>query len=123
MTTSPPDPGAFFRELLGQWEAMANQFGGDLMKSGEFARALQGASAASMKAQSATHQIMDRALAAANMPSRSEVEDISARLARIEESVGRIEALMMAQAGIAPPERPRPKRTRKPPAKALAVPG
>ena len=118
MTTSPPDPGAFFRELLGQLEAMANQFGGDLMKSGEFARAMQGASAASMKAQSATHQIMDRALAAANMPSRSEVEDLSARVRRIEETVGRIEALLLTQAGIAPPARPKPKRTRKPPEKS-----
>jgi Poly(R)-hydroxyalkanoic acid synthase subunit (PHA_synth_III_E) len=119
MTTSPPDPGAFFREMLGQWEAMANQFGGEMMKSGEFARAMQGANAATMKAQAATHQIMERALAAANMPSRSEVEDISARLSRIEESVGRIEALMMAQAGTLPPERSRPKRTRKPPVRAV----
>ncbi len=118
MTTSPSDPGAFFRDMLGQWEQMANQFGGEAMKSGEFARVMQGANAASMKAQAATHQMMDRALAAANMPSRSEVEDISARLARIEESIARIEALVMAQAGISPPERPKPKRTRKPPGKA-----
>ena len=117
MTTSPTDPGAFFREMLGQWEKMANQFGGEAVKSGEFTRVMQGANAATMKAQAATHQMMDRALAAANMPSRSEVEDISARLARIEESVGRIEALAMAQAGIKPAERPRPKRTRKPPGK------
>jgi len=56
------------------------------------------------------------------MPSRSEVEDLSARVRRIEESVGRIEALLMAQAsgvpqGIVPSERPWPKRTRKPPEK------
>jgi hypothetical protein len=113
-----PDPAALFRDMLGQWENMANSLGGEMMKSGEFGRALQGANAAAMKAQAATHQMMDRALAAANMPSRSEVEDISARLARIEESIQRIESLMMAQAGIAPPERPKPKRTRKPPGSA-----
>jgi hypothetical protein len=118
MTTSMPDPGALFREMLGQWESMANQFGGEMMKSGEFARAMQGANAATMKAQEATHQLMDRALAAANMPSRSEVEDLSARLARMEEAIARIEAMVMAQTGIQPPERPRPKRTRKPPGKA-----
>ncbi|WEK02366.1 MAG: poly(R)-hydroxyalkanoic acid synthase subunit PhaE [Candidatus Sphingomonas phytovorans] len=120
--TTPPDPGAFFREMLGQWEQMANQFGGQVMKSGEFSRVMQGASSATMTAQAAAHQMMDKALAAANMPSRSEVEDLSARVRRIEESVGRIEALLMAQApgvtqGIAPSERPRPKRTRKPPEK------
>jgi hypothetical protein len=115
MTTPLPDPGALLRDMLGQWEQMANQFGGQVMKSGEFSRAMQGANAASMTAQAAARQVMDRALAAANMPSRSEVEDISARLARIEESVARIEALMMIQAGVAPPERPKPKRTRKPP--------
>ncbi|MES2056347.1 MAG: poly(R)-hydroxyalkanoic acid synthase subunit PhaE [Pseudomonadota bacterium] len=113
-----PDPSAFMREMLGQWETMANQFGGDVMKSGEFARVMQGATTAQMNAQTAAHQMMDKALAAANMPSRSEVEDLSARLRGVEETVGRIEALLMAQAGIKPPERPKPKRTRKPPAKA-----
>ena len=115
--TTTPDPAAFFREMLGQWEQMANQVGGHMMKSGEFSRVMQGANSATMTAQTAAHQMMDKALAAANMPSRSEVEDLSARVRRIEESVGRIEALLMAQAGIAPPERPKPKRTRTPPGK------
>jgi hypothetical protein len=113
-----PDPGTFFREMLGQWEKMANQFGGQISKSEGFGRALQGANTAAMSAQAATHQMMDRALSAANMPSRAEVEDISARLARIEETVKRIEGLLTAQAGIVPPDRPKPKRTRKPPGKA-----
>jgi len=115
--TSPPDPGALFREMLGQWEQMANQLGGQAMTSGEFSRVMQGTSSAAMTAQGAVHQMMDKALAAANMPSRSEVEDLSARVRRIEEAVGRIEALLMAQAsttspGFTPPTRPAPKRTR-----------
>ncbi|QQV76038.1 hypothetical protein H5J25_10745 [Sphingomonas aliaeris] len=118
MAIQSPDPGAFLRDMLGQWESMANQVGGQMMKSGEFARAIQGANAATMNAQTATHQLMDRALAAANMPSRSEIEDLSARLKGIEESVARIEAMLMAQAGIAPPARPKPSRNRKPPVKA-----
>lgn len=115
--TIPPDPGKFLRDMLGQWETMANQVGGEVMKSGEFARALQGANAATMKAQDATHQMMDRALAAANMPSRAEVADLSARLRGIEDAVARIEALLLAQAGVKPAERPKPTRTRKPPVK------
>ena len=80
MTDAPSDPGKFFRDMLGQWETVTNQLGGELMKSGEFARALQGANSASMKAQSAMNQVMERALAAANLPSRADIEDLSARL-------------------------------------------
>lgn len=57
---TPPDPAALFRDMLGQWEQMANQFGGQALKTGEFARAMQGASAATMRAQDTTHQVMDR---------------------------------------------------------------
>ena len=48
------------------------------------ARAAQG--------QQATHEVMTRWLAAMNMPSRAEFADLSARIARIEEAVQRIEA-------------------------------
>lgn len=112
---TPPDPAALFRDMLGEWEKMTNRLGGEALKTGEFARAMQGASSLSLQAREAAHDAMERVLAAANMPSRDEVIDLSARLARIEESVGRIEALLMAQAGIAPPRRPKPKRTRKAP--------
>lgn len=115
--TSPADPARFFRDMLGQWEQMVNQVGGEAMKSGEFARMMQGANAATMKAREATHDLMERTLAAANMPSRGDVIDLSARLARLEDSVARIESLMLAQAGIVPPARPKPQRTRKAPAK------
>lgn len=111
MTT--PDPGAFFREMLGEWEKMANQLGGQMLKSDEWARAMHGAQGAALSAQGANREMMDRALAAANMPSRAEVEDLSLRLARIEASIARIEQHL---AGTPPrAHRPRPARTRKPP--------
>ena len=107
------DPAAFFRDMLGEWEKMANSVGGDFAKSGEFARALHGATGATMQTQEAMNAMMSRALAAANMPSRAEIEDLSGRLARIEGQLGRIEAALGGK-----PEKPRrdkPKRTRKPP--------
>lgn len=113
----PPDPSALFREMLGQWEAFTNQVGGEAMKTEEFARAMHGANAATMQGQEALKGVTERALAAANMPSRADVEDLSARLARVEASLARIEDLLTSLAG-APKsrnDRPRPSRTRKPP--------
>ena len=107
------DPAAFFRDMLGEWEKMANSVGGDFAKSGEFARAMHGASAATMQTQEAISAMMTRALAAANMPSRAEIEDLSGRLSRIEAQLGRIESALGAKPD--KPRRDKPKRTRTPP--------
>jgi hypothetical protein len=116
------DPAAFFREMLGQWEAMTNQFGTELMKSGEFARTMQGATTASLKMQEAAKEAMGKALAAANMPCRDDVFDLARRLSAVEGRLERIEALLVKLAGPeaaapAQPARPKPARTRKPPQK------
>lgn len=106
---SPKDPAALWRDMIGQWEQITNRFGGDALKSEGFQQGMQGATGAAMQGQQAMHAFMTRALAAANMPSRDEFADLSARIARIEEAVARIEA------AVAPPpasDRPRPARTR-----------
>lgn len=118
MSTNPPDPGAFFRELLGQWESVTNEWGGKAMKTGEFARAVHGATGAATQAREAMQGGFAKALAAANMPSREEVEALGGRLAAIEERLGNIEGLLIKLAGVSPPSpppRPQPRRTRKPP--------
>jgi hypothetical protein len=117
---SKPDPGAFFREMLGQWESIANQFGSELMKTGEFARTVQGATTAGLRAKEAAREAMSRALEAANMPSREDMIDMTARLRGVEARLERIETLLARIVGesAAPgPDRPRPKRTKKPPKK------
>ncbi len=116
------DPASLFREMVAQWEAMANEFGANVLKSGEFTRVMHGANAATLKIREASGDMMERALSAANMPSKAEVADVSARLSRIEAAVERIEALLVAQNGAsvqtaAAPTRPKPSRNRKPPAK------
>lgn len=116
MTAS--DPGDFFRDMLGKWEGVANQFGAELMKSGEFAKTVQGAATAGMKAQSAAKEAMSRALAAANMPSREDLVDVTARMRGIEARLDRIEAMLARLTGEAATPasgRPKPKRTKKPP--------
>lgn len=116
---SPKDPAAIWRDMLTQWEQFANRFGGDAMKSEGFQQGMQGASNAALQGQQATHALMTRWLAVANMPSRDEFADLSARLARIEEAVGRIEAAVAPRAApTAAGAPPRPRRTRAAPPKS-----
>ena len=107
------DPAAFFRTMLGEWEKMANGVGGDLLKSEEWARTMQGASAATANAQAAMKTMSERALAAANMPSRTEFEDLSARIGGIEASLARIETLLGTGRTVKSAT-PKPTRGRKP---------
>lgn len=111
------DPGAFFREMLGQWEGIANQFGTELMKSGEFARTMHGATSASVRAQEVAKDAMGKALAAANIPSREEIVSLGERMGTIEERLSRIESLLIKLAGQeqTAAARPLPARTKKPP--------
>ena len=116
MERNPPDPAAFFRDMLGQWEKTVNSFGGEAMKSEEFNRTMGAASAASMNMQAGMQQITEKALAAANLPSRSDIDAIATRIAAIEASLARIE--MALGSAVADPAKPRPTRGRKPPAVA-----
>ncbi len=111
------DPGAFFRTMLGEWEKLANGVGGDLLKTDAWSQAMNGAQNAQVEVQAAMKGVTDRALAAANLPSRSEFADLSARIGRIEAALERIEGHLT---GAPPrtPERPKPTRGRKPPGAA-----
>ena len=114
----PTDPAALFRNLLGQWETAANQFGQDMLKSGEAARAMGAATSATAKGQEATREAMGKALTALNLPSRAEMIALSEQVARVEERLTRIESLLIKLAGESnspTPARTRPARTRRPP--------
>lgn len=89
MSTTPNDPAAMFRMILGQWEAMSNA-SGDAAKDGVPGGSGVGAGAAA--AQMMGKQMLDRAMAAANIPSRTELEELTARLGRVEAALFRIEA-------------------------------
>ncbi len=118
MSTQPPaDPMAFFRDALGQWEKMANDFGGQMLAKPETAQAMQKATALTLQAQAATHEVMAKALAAANMPSKADVEALATRLAAIEASLSRIEAGIAAPHAAQQSAANKPSRTRTPPPK------
>ncbi|MES2339123.1 MAG: hypothetical protein V4537_13595 [Pseudomonadota bacterium] len=114
------DPANFFRDMLGQWETMANQVGAQAMRTPEAARAMGAATTATAKVQEVTRDAMGKALAAYNMPSREDVTDLSARLGGVEDRLARIETLLTRIAGDAAPTapaRPKPSRTKQPRAK------
>ena len=108
------DPGAFFRTMLGEWEKLANSVGGDFLKTDQWSQAMNGAQNAQIEAQAAMKGMTERALAAANLPSRTEFADLSARLGRIEATLERIEGHLNGTSSRTP-ERPKPTRGRKPP--------
>jgi hypothetical protein len=87
MANDTPDPSAFFRDLIGQFAG-----GGGAAKPEDLARLMAGAAGATGSAQTALKAMMDRALAAANVPGRNELEELAARMSRIEAALFRIEA-------------------------------
>ena len=107
--------------MLGEWERMANSVGGDMLKSDEFTRTMHGANAATMNAQAALKGLSERALAAANLPSRTEFEALSARIGGIEAALFRIEALLTdGKPGKSARQKAKPTRGRKPPPETAA---
>jgi hypothetical protein len=117
--TPPKDPFTMFRDMVTQWENAANDWGNKVMATPEAVQAMQMGTAASLKMQEATNESMAKALAAANMPSKADVEALGTRLVAVEAQLSRIEAMLTGStaSGTAMPA-PRPKRTRMPPAKA-----
>ena len=115
----PKDPADLFRDMLGHWERTSNEVVGKLLQSSEFSRGMNNATTMTLKLQQTMHEQMTRFLAAANMPSREEVANLGAGMRALDERLARIEAMLSAATGAAPPERERPKppRTRKPAAK------
>ncbi len=110
MSSTPPfDPLGLMRGWVAEWEKAANKHGAELLAKPEVAQAMQGMTAATMQAQVATQDVMAKALAAANLPSKADFEALSQRLSAIEASLARLEGSTPAAAA-----RPQPRRTRKP---------
>jgi hypothetical protein len=115
MSDSPGlDPFRLARDWVVQWEKLVNQHGAEWLAKPEAAQAMQAATAAALKAQNASNEAMSKLLAAANMPSKADVEALGARLGRIETMIARIEARLGDTPGGATAPRPGPRRTRKP---------
>jgi hypothetical protein len=112
MSNTPTDPMALFRDAVTNWEKMANEWGGQFMGRPETAQAMHQATGLALKAQQGAHDAMAKLLAAANMPSKGDVEALGVRIAAVEATLARIEALLSGTGSAA--SAPKPKRTRTP---------
>jgi hypothetical protein len=112
MSNNPTDPMALFRDAVTNWEKMANEWGGQFMGRPETAQAMHQATGLALKAQQGAHDAMAKLLAAANMPSKGDVEALGVRIAAVEAALARIEAHLSGTSSAA--AAPKPKRTRTP---------
>lgn len=114
--TPATDPFSMFRDMVNQWEKVANEYGGKIASTSEFAQGMQGMTAMSLQMQQAVQDGMTKVLAAANIPSREDMAALGARVASIEAHLAKI-AAALGEPSKAAEAAPRPKRTKQPPSK------
>ncbi|MGX7953259.1 hypothetical protein ACWPM1_11930 [Tsuneonella sp. HG249] len=107
------DPLALARQWAAQWEKLANEHGTEWLAKPEAAQAMQGITGAALSMQAASKEASARVLAAANLPSKADIDALGQRLAAVEAALGRIEDRLRADDPA--PSRPAVRRTRKPP--------
>lgn len=110
------DPFRAWQDLVQKWEIEINDWSGKMTESDQFSAMMGQATKMNLVAQKAWAERMETMLAALNMPTKSQVEDITERLDRIEDNIERMR-LALEQSGNAP-VRLEPKRTRQAPKKA-----
>lgn len=116
MTTGPTvDPFSFFREALTQWEKSANDIGTKVLGTDKAVELMHKSTTASLQMQNAMKDGMNKALGAANMPSKADIDALSAQIGTLEGRLARIEDLL---SGNSVNVAPKPKRTRSPPSKS-----
>jgi hypothetical protein len=104
-----------FRDVVNQWEKLANEYGSQFLARPEAAQAMHSATAAGLQVQNAVQDAMTKVLSAANMPSKAEIEALGQRLTSVEASLARIEAILASGGNAAPAAaRSKPTRGRKP---------
>lgn len=106
------DPMGLARQWMSQWEKLANEHGTELLAKPESAQAMQAFTSAAIKMQAVSNEATGKFLAAANLPSRADIEALGQRLAAVEAALGRIESHLGSAHKT--PTRPAVRRTRKP---------
>jgi hypothetical protein len=117
-TPNPADPFAAWRDLLAQWEKNMNALGHQAMTTDQFGQSMGQVTAMSLAIQQTMADLMSRAQAAANMPTRADIVAIGERLQVIEQTLNRLAQVvdrLAAGEAAGTSTTGRPARTRKPP--------
>ena len=116
-----PDVGQLWRNWMTETERQWNTFFNDVMGTDSFGRFMGGYMEIYSTFQRLVAQNMERSLSTLNVPSRSDIVDLSERLGTVEEKLSSIEASIRALAeAVGHPSEPatvtqiRPRRTRRP---------
>jgi hypothetical protein len=116
-----PDVGQLWRNWLTETERQWNAFFNDVMGTDSFGRFLGGYMEIYGTLQRLVAQNMERSLSILNVPTRSDIVDLSERLSSVEERLASIESSLHALAdAVGHPVQPaavtqlRPRRTRRP---------
>jgi hypothetical protein len=88
------DPAALWRGFLGDLESGFNSFANKAMESEGFSRAMNQAGGASMAAQKALGEAMEKYLTSMNLPSRTQFINMGERLQGIENQLIEIKAIL-----------------------------
>lgn len=111
------DPLRAWQDFVQKWEIEINEWSGKLTESEQFSAAMGQATKMNLIAQKAWAERMETMLETLSLPSKSQIDDLSERISRIEDNIERIriavENTPPASSGRTP--RAEPKRTRKPP--------
>ncbi len=120
-TNSSPDVGQLWRNWLVETERQWNDFFNDVMGTDSFGRIVGGYTEIYSTFQRLVAQNMERSLSTLNVPSRSDIVELSERLSRVDERLASIESSISALAeAVGHPSQPasvtqlRPRRTRRP---------
>jgi len=120
---APFNPLAAWQDAIQKWEHELNAWSGQFTSSEEFGALIGQATKATVIAQKAMAEQTEAVLRSLNLPSKSQIDEISQRLAVIEDHIAQIRLqLGQSDTGAAPrpPAAPEPRRTRKPPAATAA---
>ncbi|MFT4101669.1 MAG: hypothetical protein QM674_11650 [Burkholderiaceae bacterium] len=114
-----PDPLQFWRDALSKFEGEANALASNTLKSPEAARNAQTLASLSLSLQQFSDKAMSEHLRRFNIPSRKEVAELAESLRRIEGKLDQLLPLLLPPSEL---DTPRPSRTRRPSAPAVAAP-
>ena len=103
------DPAAVWQKMISRWEQEVNDWSGKLTQNEQFGKVMSQATKMQIMAQRSFNDHMEKLLKSLNLPSKTEIEEISERLDRIEEVLERLTlTLGHAQENpVAAPKRPR----------------